>query len=180
MTALPVETKMADPGDFGSRRNVPVDTLVLHTTEGGAVEGALEHWHREDVTASAHYVIDGEPVLRVVQNVAEGDCAYHAGSRSINRRSIGIEVCGKANDPKTWTPELMVLLVALSADICKRHRIPIVHQPGPGICGHADVPDPYNPNRYGGASHHTDPGPHFPWPQFLDALRAELAKENIA
>jgi N-acetyl-anhydromuramyl-L-alanine amidase AmpD len=169
-----VIAKMADPQDFGSRKNTPVDCLVLHTTEGTTADGALAWWKREDVVASAHYLIDED--FRIIQNVAEGDAAFHAGNGSVNRRSIGIEVVGHAGESDLWSPEVMAPLVMLAADICKRHKIPILHQPGPGICGHADVPDPYSPNLRGGASHHHDPGQFFPWGDFFDSLRAELAE----
>jgi N-acetyl-anhydromuramyl-L-alanine amidase AmpD len=175
---FPVEVRQADASDFGSRRGTPIDTLVLHTTEGGSIEGAVEWWAREEIVASAHYVIDGH---RIVQVVPEDLAAYHAGNRGMNRRSIGIEVVGHADKPGTWTPGIMAQLVMLSADVCRRHRIPVVHQTGPGICGHADVQDPHHPGLRGGASHHTDPGRFFPWGHYLDALRAELAApEGIA
>jgi hypothetical protein len=170
--ALPIDLDPAKAEDFGSRANTPVDCLVIHTTEGGSIAGAVEHWDRPDVFASAHYVIDGK---RIVQRVAEGDAAYHAGNRAVNRRSIGIEIVGHAGRRETWTPDIVAQLVALSAEIVRRHAIPVVHQAGPGICGHADVPNPKHPDRRGGLSGHTDPGPFFPWGWFLESLRAELA-----
>jgi N-acetyl-anhydromuramyl-L-alanine amidase AmpD len=177
---LKLEFDWAKGQDHGSRHNAAVDTLVIHTTEGGSIESATDWWDEEDVIASAHYVIDGK---RIVQVVAEGDCAFHAGNRAMNRRSIGIEVVGKCDRRSTWTPEIMAQLVALSAEIVARHQIPIVHQPGPGICGHLDVLDPRNPNLRGGLGGHHDPGPYFPWQPYLDAIRAELhpvAEKEIA
>lgn len=168
---MDIITKMASPQDFGSRHNTDVDTIVLHTTEGGSVAGAIEHWARKDVVGSAHYVIDGK---QIVQCVAEGDAAYHAGNLLMNRRSIGIEVVGHCGDPKMWTPHVLAQLVRLSADVMRRHRVPLLHQPGPGVCGHRDVPDPKNPNLKGGLHHHTDPGVYFPWDQYLANLRALL------
>lgn len=172
MRRLEVTVDPARPEDFGSRGLTPVDLLIIHTTEGGSIAGALSWWDREEVVASAHYVIDGR---RVVQRVPEGMAAFHAGNRLFNRRSIGIEVVGHADRLATWTPEVMAQLVTLAADIVERHRIPVVHQPGPGICGHADVPHPTDPRRRGGASGHHDPGIFFPWIDFLDGVRAELA-----
>ena len=175
MTRLEVTISPARPEDFGSRGLTAVDTLVLHTTEGGSVEGALAHWDRADVVASAHYVIDGR---RVVQRVPEGMSAFHAGNKAVNRRSIGVEVVGHAGRRSTWTPEVLAQLVALAADIVERHRIPVLHG-CPGILGHCDVPDPLHPGLRGGASHHTDPGAFFPWLDFLDGLRAELADDAL-
>jgi N-acetylmuramoyl-L-alanine amidase len=174
-SALPVTLDPAKPGDYGSRYNTPADCLILHTTEGGSIDGAVTWWDREDVIASAHYVIDGD---RVVQRVPEGMAAFAAGNREYNRRSIQIEVVGHAGKRSTWTPGVMAQLVALSAEVCKRHGIP-VHHGCPGILGHCDVPNPKDPRRKGGANGHTDPGEHFPWQPFFDAVRAEIANEPV-
>jgi N-acetyl-anhydromuramyl-L-alanine amidase AmpD len=173
---LKIELDAAHPGDFSMRLGVPIDTLVLHTTEGGSISGATEWWDRPEVVASAHYVIDGQ---RIVQRVSEADAAYHAGSAMMNRRSIGIEVVGHADRAATWSPAVLAQLVSLSAAIVARHGIP-VHRGFPGVIGHCDVPDPRNPELRGGASHHVDPGPHFPWSTFLEALGAELAPPLLA
>jgi N-acetyl-anhydromuramyl-L-alanine amidase AmpD len=165
--------KNAELQDVSPRHGVKVDTLVLHTTEGGSIAGAVEWWRRKEVIGSAHYLLTAD---RIERHVEEWLCAFHAGNRAMNRRSIGIEVVGKCGDPGLWSPAVMRQLVLLSADIVRRHGIPVLHQPGPGICGHADVPDPSNPNLRGGLSHHTDPGPHFPWGRYLDDLRAELRR----
>src|SRR5512138_256493 len=77
----------ARPEDIRERRGVKVDTLVLHTTEGHSLEGAERWWDREDVTASAHYLVDGR---RIVQRVDESKAALHAANMPMNRRSIGI------------------------------------------------------------------------------------------
>lgn len=164
----------AKPGDFSpGRRGIAIDTIVLHTTEGSTIAGATSWWDRENVVASSHYLIDGK---RIVQRVAEMDAAYHAGSGSMNRRSIGIEVVGRAGKPETWTPEVMAQLVALCADICDRRRQIPTYRGFPGIIGHCDVPDPRDPSKLGGASHHTDPGSFFPWSEFFVSLRAALAQ----
>jgi N-acetyl-anhydromuramyl-L-alanine amidase AmpD len=170
--SLPIEVDLAKDQDFGrGRGNTIVDTLVIHTTEGSNIAGAARWWDRDDVIASAHYILDGK---RIVARVAEGDTAFHAGHRGMNLRSIGIEVVGHCADRRMWTPEVMAQLVTLSAEIVQRHGIPVVHQPGPGICGHCDVPDPRHPGLRGGAGNHTDPGAHFPLGEFLEALRDEL------
>lgn len=174
---LAITTELAKPQDFSSGRgNVPVDTLVLHTTEGESIRGAESWWDREDVVASAHYLVDG---ARVVARVCEGDTAFHAGNRAINRRSIGIEVVGHCGDPAMWTPAKLEQLAELSAEIVRRHAIPVVHQPGPGICGHADVPDPLHQGLRGGAGHHHDPGAFFPWDEYFARLRALIAHPEV-
>lgn len=165
----------AKPGDFGSRRNTPVDLLILHTTEGGTIESATTWWDREEVVASAHYVIDGK---RIVQRVSEGDAAFHAGNAVYNRRSIGIEVVGSAAKRSTWTPQVLDQLVELAAEIVLRHGISVDRH---HIIGHAEVPCPRRdcPGKLGGAGHHVDPGPHFPWDDFLEALWLRASGEPL-
>lgn len=171
---MEIEINPAREGDYGDRRNTRVDTLILHTTEGPSIDSATS-WHdREEIVASAHYFLDGRH-QRIVARVPEGLAAYAAGNAKFNRRAVQIEVVGHSHSRETWTAETLALLVELSVAIVERHGIPVVHQAGNGICGHCDVPDPRNPDLRGGASHHTDPGPFFPWQEYLDAVRAELA-----
>lgn len=72
--------------------------------------------------ASSHYVIGlkGE----IIRCIPENEVAFHSGSYSMNRKSIGIEDChpdwdGKFND-NTYNS-----LVELCADICRRYNLGI-------------------------------------------------------
>lgn len=74
--------------------------------------------------ASAHYIIglDGE----IIRCIPDDEVAFHSGSYSMNRKSIGIENChpdwdGKFND-KTYSS-----LVELTAELCKKYNIDINH-----------------------------------------------------
>jgi N-acetyl-anhydromuramyl-L-alanine amidase AmpD len=178
----PAIVHAAAPGNYGPRGNVSVDTLVLHVTQStrnaaqlvASAKPSAVLWFADPAAkASAHYVVGRAGDLYAC--VPEGECAWHAGNLSVNRRSIGVEVEGFVDRPETWTPEALATLVELSAEIVRRHGIPVVRQPGPGICGHEDVPDPHDPNRRGGAEHHTDPGALFPWDAYFARLRAALA-----
>jgi N-acetyl-anhydromuramyl-L-alanine amidase AmpD len=161
----------ADPQDRGSRKNTPVDLVVLHTTEGGSIAGAVAWWDREDVVASSHYLIDGK---RVVQRVAEGEAAFHCGNSAYARRSIGIEVVGHAARPETWSAAVLEQLAQLCADIAERHGLAIDRA---HFIGHVEVPCPKAgcPGKWGGASHHHDPGPHLPWGALLARVRELVA-----
>lgn len=73
-------------------------------------------------SASSHYIIglNGE----IIRCIPENEVAFHSGSYSMNRKSIGIEDChpdwgGKFND-KTYNS-----LVELCADICRRYGLGI-------------------------------------------------------
>ncbi len=166
-SSLPTALFPAAPCNYGSRQNTYIDTVVIHTTEG-AYHSALLWFANPAAKASAHYVISRDGAL--AQSVPEGMEAFHAGNSAVNRRSIGIELEGYAE--QGWIPPGTQLeaLVRLLADVCARHTIPIDRA---HIYGHADVDDPSNriPNDHlGGLHHHRDPGPAFPW----DALFAQL------
>ena len=39
------------------------------------------------------------------------------------------------------------------------------------MIGHNQVPDPFHPGEFGGAEHHSDPGPTWDWPRYMAYLR---------
>ena len=90
--------------------------------------------------ASSHYIIglNGE----IIRCIPENEVAFHAGSHSMNRKSIGIENChpdweGKFNEA-TYNS-----LVELCADICKRYNLGI-----DAIIRHYDVTGKECPRYY--------------------------------
>ena len=99
-------------------REVQVDTLVLHTTEGSGA--SAEGWLTNPKSnGSAHYLVmeDGS----VVRLVREEDAAWH--TKGYNKRGIGIELAGFHNKP---LPENEVKVAAeLAYDIMTRRKIPI-------------------------------------------------------
>lgn len=90
--------------------------------------------------ASSHYIIglNGE----IIRCIPEDEVAFHSGSYSMNRKSIGIEDChpdwdGKFND-NTYNS-----LVELCADICRRYNLGI-----DAIIRHYDVTGKECPRYY--------------------------------
>lgn len=110
-------------------RTSPIDSVVIHTTEGSTLQGAID-WMASHGT-SAHYVIGPDGLIK--QLVEDGARAWHA--TYYNARSIGIECVGFASDPSTWTPALWQSLVRLVAWLCAEYRIPAVHPAGDAIAG---------------------------------------------
>lgn len=93
-----------------------------------------------DIYASSQYIVglDGE----VIQCIPDDEVAYHAGNYSMNRKSVGIEVChpdwnGKFND-KTYKS-----LIELCVILCKKYNIPVSH-----IIRHYDVTGKDCPHYY--------------------------------
>jgi N-acetyl-anhydromuramyl-L-alanine amidase AmpD len=164
-------SRPAHPLNYGDRRGTKIDKVIIHTTQGECPDekkaGAALNWFANpDAQASAHFVI--APTGKIYQCVDETHAAWHAGNSAYNRRSVGIECAGDCFQKKMWTPALFASLCSLVADICKRFKIAPDQE---HVMGHADVPDPRNPGKYGGAHGHTDPGKFFPWDRFFQTVK---------
>ncbi|MFJ6794218.1 N-acetylmuramoyl-L-alanine amidase [Streptomyces sp. NPDC091268] len=151
--ASPANWRLADrPDDYR------VDRIVVHVTQGSfatSVDAFRNPWHK----ASAHYIVrqDGH----VEQMVRELDVAFHAGSRSMNERSVGIEHEGFVDRPQDFTDAMYEASARLAADICHRYRIPADRR---HILGHSEVP----------GADHTDPGRHWDWDRYLRMIGEAL------
>jgi N-acetyl-anhydromuramyl-L-alanine amidase AmpD len=119
------------------------------------------------------------PDGRIAQLVLEGASARHAGNLDYNRRSIGVELATRTRDRKgalvpaeqAFPYSLLWPAAQLVADILRRHNLPPSREV---VIGHDQVPDPLDPSRLGGRSHHTDPGPAFGWAEFMDDVEKLL------
>ena len=148
-----------------NRTRRTIDAIVIHDTEGrfiGSVR-ALQNARRD---ASAHFVVSRRG--QIVQLVPVTDVAWHAGNSRWNLHSIGIEHEGWANRPKSYTPAEYRASAELVAYLAHRWGVPLDRR---HIIGHAEVPAPYRRGRYGGVSHHTDPGPHWRWGHYMRLVR---------
>ncbi len=156
-----------------------VDLVVIHTMEaperGDTAEAVARWFSRADSQVAAHYCVDANSI---VQCVREEDIAWHA--RGGNTSSIGIELAGYARqDDAGWdddyTRSLLTLAASLSADVCRRHRVPVrrlgvtaVRAGRRGLTGHNEVSLAFK------RSDHWDPGPAFPWETFLALVETAL------
>lgn len=111
----------------GEKQN-KIEKIVVHWVGNAGSSAVANRNYFENLQnthktyASSHYVIglDGE----IIRCIPENEVAFHAGSYSMNRKSIGIEDChpdwdGKFND-NTYNS-----LVELCADICKRYELSV-------------------------------------------------------
>jgi len=144
-----------------------VRELVIHSTEGTNVEG-LHAWLTNDDERlvvdgellapgplSVHFMVDQDG--NVFQYVDTDDTAYHA--RDHNRFSVGIEHVGWADDPATWTPAMVEASAKLAAWINEKH--PLVELDADHVVAHGSF-----------QADRTDPGPYFPWAEYLSRARA--------
>jgi N-acetyl-anhydromuramyl-L-alanine amidase AmpD len=93
--ARPAWMRWEPSPNFSSRDGRAIDTIVLHATGGGSVQGALQRFKNRKGEASAHFVILRNGV--VLQMVELSQAAWHTSSKStdipgMNQRSIGIEI----------------------------------------------------------------------------------------
>ncbi|MER5712674.1 N-acetylmuramoyl-L-alanine amidase [Streptomyces sp. NPDC042898] len=139
-----------------------IDRVVIHVVQGSYAT-ALKVFKNPGHGAAAHYVVrkDGH----VAQMIRELDVAFHAGSRDMNERSVGIEHEGFVDRPQDFTAAMYAGSARLTADICARYGIPVDRE---HIIGHVEVE----------GTDHTDPGPHWDWDRYLRLVR-EASKKPV-
>ncbi|WP_416973118.1 N-acetylmuramoyl-L-alanine amidase [Streptomyces sp. 4F14] len=128
-----------------------VDMIVVHVTQGD-FDSAVKAFQDPGHLAAAHYIVGQDG--RIAQMIRELDVAYHAGNRSYNERSVGIEHEGFVDRPEDLTDAMYAASARLAAGICVRYGIPVDRK---HIIGHVEVP----------GTDHTDPGEHWDWDRYL-------------
>lgn len=175
MTDAPSPPYLGPPAHYSAGNNKPPTRVVIHCTvspcaRGGARDTAA-YFRGRSSGGSAHYAVDpGE----VVQPAYDSVICWHAPP---NPHSLGVEQCdpmkGKGNRWKDADHQAMLKRGAeLVAQLCLAYDIPIQRIDATdlklgrkGICGHDDVSDAFH------QSSHWDPGPAFPWEDFMGMVR---------
>jgi len=126
---------------------------------------------------SSHYCVDSNSV---VQCVDLDDSAWTVGNRPGNNRGINWELSGFASQSKgQWLDDFGWAMFAQMAPLVrsdgKRFGIPLERRTvaelqafRPGITSHNDLRQAF------GGTTHTDPGPNFPWAEFLAVMNGEV------
>jgi hypothetical protein len=175
------DLKWVAPRSWTNANRSSVQLVVIHDTEGSAhaqsaEDGAAYDARRTDGT-STHYFHDSNST---VQCVLTADQAHTARSQG-NRRGIHHELCARASwsrakwlDADYGLPMLKVAAKQCARD-AKKWGIPIrklsveqVRSGVKGFCGHADITRAFPADR----GSHTDPGPNFPWADFIGMVKA--------
>ncbi|TCR18721.1 N-acetylmuramoyl-L-alanine amidase [Streptomyces sp. BK205] len=137
------------PDDYG------IDMVVVHVTQG-SFASAVKVFQDPGHGAAAHYIVGKDG--RITQMIRELDVAYHAGNRSYNERSVGIEHEGFVDRPEDFTDAMCAASARLTAGVCARYGIPVDRE---HIIGHVEVP----------GTDHTDPGRHWDWDRYMKLVR---------
>ncbi|HSL64298.1 MAG TPA: N-acetylmuramoyl-L-alanine amidase [Gaiellaceae bacterium] len=156
---------------LGSRNHTPalrplrtIDRIVIHVTEG-RFRGSVRWLRNPRSRGSSHFVVSRSG--RIVQLVSTSDIAWHAGNRRVNARSLGIEHEGWTYRRGSITGAEYRASARLVAYLASRMGIPIDRR---HVIGHAEVRHPSG-RGWGGAGHHTDPGPYWDWDRYLRLVR---------
>jgi hypothetical protein len=163
--APPPITWLKGEGNYTKAHRAPhsIDRIVVHVTEG-SFWGSVQWLQSPRAHASSHFVISRGG--RIVQLVHLSDIAWHAGHWQTNVQSVGIEHEGFTYGPHGFTGAQYKRSAQLAAWLARRSLMPIDRG---HIIGHHEVPGPGG--RRGGASGHTDPGPHWNWQRYLALVR---------
>lgn len=162
-------------------RRAPVSLIGIHTMEAPEMpqtaENCAQYFKR--VNASAHWCVDNNSRVRVVE---DKDTAWTLPGA--NSRSLNIEIAGYAKqDPDDWADKYSIDALdnaaLCAAEWCEKYDIPIrkltdeqIRSGAKGFAGHVDV------NRVYKQSTHWDPGPSFPWDYFLGRVSHFLKKQR--
>ena len=164
------------------RNGIKPRLIVLHTMEAPETHTRAEQvaaWFAGETApdASVHYCADDNSIVRTL---AERDTAWAVGNYGMNAASISIEMAGYAGqNNRQWHDEyslrLMRRVARLVVKIAGRHDIPLtkisardISEGRAGLCGHVDITKAMRTP--GG---HTDPGPDFPWADFMQLILIE-------
>jgi N-acetyl-anhydromuramyl-L-alanine amidase AmpD len=146
-----------------------VRLVVVHVAEGSF--GGTVSWFRNPrARVSANYVVGRE--AEVAHMVPDSRVAWHAGNGWVNYHSIGVEHEGYAGLEGTFTDAQYRASAQLVASLLRRYHLRADRR---HVIGHNEVPDPNRRGRYGGYSHHTDPGAYWDWRRYMEYVRSYRA-----
>lgn len=162
------------------RANGQPSVIVIHSTDGSeglrsAEDGAAYDARRTDGT-STHYFHDQDSTIQCVYTY---DRANHARATG-NRIGIAHELCGMGGQTAAqWHDAASIGTLLQAAKQCardaKKYGIPRrrltpaqLRNGEKGFAGHVDITNAF------AESTHTDPGPGFPWTEFLAMVENEM------
>lgn len=124
---------------------------------------------------SWHYNVDS---TTIVQSLDERYIGRHTGASATNDRSLGIEMCvympsSEGGWKEGYTKQVFDKTAELTHDLCSRHNIPMLGLTASQLRSGDKGVISHNLSRvvYGGTTH-VDPGPFFPWQEFMDKVRS--------
>ncbi|MFV6029814.1 N-acetylmuramoyl-L-alanine amidase [Streptomyces sp. NPDC056264] len=160
-----------DKGNYNIASRTPngsggfdIRQIVIHDVEG-THDGAVSVFKNPDKWASAHYIVRADG--RVTQMVETKNEAFHAGNKTVNMHSVGIEHEGYAikGDAGWYTEPEYESSAALVKYLAAKFSIPLDRE---HIIGHDEVPSVLD----GNVQDHWDAGPFWDWNHFMSLVGA--------
>ncbi|WP_149179362.1 N-acetylmuramoyl-L-alanine amidase [Streptomyces sp. TRM49041] len=145
--------------------------IAIHDTEG-SYDGSLAVFQNSNTYASAHYMIRASDGL-VTQMVENKNEAWHAGNKTLNMHSIGIEHEGYAIKAGSWYTEPQYeSSAALVKHLAAKYDIPLDRE---HIIGHDEIPGVLDTKV---RSQHWDPGPFWDWNHYMELIGARTGADG--
>lgn len=158
-----------------------IDLIVIHTMEAPEKPKTARNvaqWFAGDAApqASAHYCIDDADTIACVL-----ECNVAWAAPGANARGIHLEHAGYANQTADdwhdmYSRAVMDRSARLAARIARRWLIPVTKlgvgelaAGARGFIGHVDATNAFENGRG-----HTDPGPNFPWDEYIELVKGYL------
>jgi N-acetyl-anhydromuramyl-L-alanine amidase AmpD len=176
----PRTTSRFSPNHYIGRLGQHIRLVGVHTMEaqeaGNTAESVAAFFGNPALQASAHWCVDDNSRVRVVH---DRDAAWTMPP--VNQKSLNIEIAGfAAQNNRQWhdpySLEALNIAALCAAEWVQKYRLPIrrltsdeIAADARGFVGHRDI------NAVFHKSDHTDPGPDFPWDDFLDMVRVHVA-----
>jgi N-acetyl-anhydromuramyl-L-alanine amidase AmpD len=149
--------------------------VVIHSTRSGTsnnpseFEGTLNWFSRTDSQVSSHWVVGRDG--RKARVVSDGQQAWHAGEHNVG---WGIELeQGVSSDG--FTKKQLDSLVEICAGYVMDFGVPAVHTLDAGQTGFIGHEETRQGKRVG----KSDPGPTFPWDEFIEDLKQATAPSPV-
>lgn len=153
--------------------------IGIHTMEApesaSTAENVAAYFAESSTQASAHWCVDNNSRVRCV---ADENSAWTMPPT--NHYSLNVEIAGYAAQTSgdwedAYSQAALDIAAQCVAEWCEKYGIPVRHlttaqllAKEKGIAGHIDVNNAFH------GSTHTDPGPNFPWSQFLSLVNHYL------
>lgn len=176
--AFAVKSLPAHPANYARVARRP-SHIIIHCTDGH--EGYSKDFDEAVAISKAlpkgkqrsfHYVVDGNSATQCVDDKW---IAWHARARG-NAVAIGVELCGRAAQTREqWFDAVSLATMSIAArlcsDICERWGIPPVAVDADGLLrGEKGITTHAFVSKAWKQSNHWDPGPHFPFREFVEAV----------
>lgn len=164
-----------------------VRVIVIHDMEWAETDTTAEDCAHDFATrlennkGSAHICVDANSIIQCVK---DRDVAFAAPG--CNSDGIQVELTGFAKQTRAqWFDDYGIKLLTLAADAvgqyCLKFDLPPIklddeslRNGGKGVIGHDQVSRVYK------KSTHMDPGPNFPWAEFMALVHAKYEFRRIA